>query len=99
VLRTAARVGRRCSCGLPLRRAGRHDELRRHQSTIAPTKALLYGTNDLAIEALGNRTSTVSSSTPTADYATNVQVENAVIVGQFDGRTPEYISSPHQDIR
>ena len=30
---------------------------------------------------------------PTADYITNVQVENATIVGQFEGGTPEYFSA------
>jgi polar amino acid transport system substrate-binding protein len=62
---------------------------------IAPTKpALVYDTNDLAIKALGNKTiDGVMVDLPTADFITNVQVENATIVGQFDGGTPEYFSA------
>lgn len=62
---------------------------------IAPSKgALLYDTNDLAIKALGNKTiDGVVVDLPTADFITNVQVENAVIVGQFNGGTPEYFSA------
>jgi polar amino acid transport system substrate-binding protein len=64
-------------------------------SLIAPTKdARIYDTNDLAIKALGNKTiDGVVVDLPTADYITNVQVANAVIVGQFDGGTPEYFSA------
>jgi polar amino acid transport system substrate-binding protein len=64
-------------------------------SVIAPTKApLIYDTNDLAIKALGNKTiDGVVVDLPTADYITNVQVENATIVGQFEGGTPEYFSA------
>ncbi len=62
---------------------------------IAPTKpALVYDTNDLAIKALGNKTiDGVVVDLPTADFITNVQVDNATIVGQFDGGTPEYFSA------
>jgi polar amino acid transport system substrate-binding protein len=62
---------------------------------IAPTKAaLVYDTNDLAIKALGNKTiDGVMVDLPTADFITNIQVENAVIVGQFDGGTPEYFGA------
>jgi polar amino acid transport system substrate-binding protein len=62
---------------------------------IAPSKdARVYDTNDLAIKALGNKTiDGVVVDLPTADYITNVQVDNAVIVGQFDGGTPEYFSA------
>lgn len=62
---------------------------------IAPTKpALVYDTNDLAIKALGNKTiDGVVVDLPTADYITNVQVDNAKIVGQFDGGTPEHFSA------
>lgn len=62
---------------------------------IAPSKAaLVYDTNDLAIKALGNKTiDGVVVDLPTADFITNVQVDNAVIVGQFDGGTPEYFSA------
>jgi len=64
-------------------------------SVIAPTKpALVYDTNDLAIKALGDMTiDGVMVDLPTADYITNVQVENATIVGQFEGGTPEYFSA------
>jgi polar amino acid transport system substrate-binding protein len=64
-------------------------------SLIAPTKeARVYDTNDLAIKALGSKTiDGVVVDLPTADYITNVQVQNAVIVGQFDGGTPEYFSA------
>jgi polar amino acid transport system substrate-binding protein len=62
---------------------------------IAPSKdTRVYDTNDLAIKALGNKTiDGVVVDLPTADYITNVQVDNAVIVGQFDGGTPEYFSA------
>ena len=62
---------------------------------IKPSKeARVYDTNDLAIKALGNKTiDGVVVDLPTADYITNVQVQNAVIVGQFDGGTPEYFSA------
>lgn len=64
-------------------------------SIIAPSKpALVYDTNDLAIKALGNKTiDGVMVDLPTADYITNVQVQNATIVGQFAGGTPEYFSA------
>ena len=64
-------------------------------SVIAPSKpALVYDTNDLAIKALGNKTiDGVMVDLPTADYITNVQVQNAAIVGQFEGGTPEYFSA------
>jgi polar amino acid transport system substrate-binding protein len=64
-------------------------------TVIAPSKAaLIYDTNDLAIKALGNKTiDGVVVDLPTADYITNVQVENATIVGQFEGGTPEYFSA------
>ena len=62
---------------------------------IAPTKsAALYDTNDAAIEALSAGTiDGVVVDLPTADFITNVQVENAVIVGQFEDGTPEYFSA------
>ena len=62
---------------------------------IAPTKKpLVYDTNDLAVKALGNKTiDAIMVDLPTADYVTNVQVENATIVGQFKGATPEYFSA------
>jgi polar amino acid transport system substrate-binding protein len=62
---------------------------------IAPTKkALVYDTNDLAVKALGNKTiDAIMVDLPTADYITSVQVENATIVGQFQGATPEYFSA------
>ena len=62
---------------------------------IAPTKkALVYDTNDLAVKALGQKTiDAIMVDLPTADYITNVQVQNAKIVGQFQGATPEYFSA------
>jgi polar amino acid transport system substrate-binding protein len=64
-------------------------------TVIAPTKkALVYDTNDLAVKALGNKTiDAIMVDLPTADYITNVQVQNATIVGQFQGGTPEYFSA------
>jgi polar amino acid transport system substrate-binding protein len=64
-------------------------------AVIAPSKkALVYDTNDLAIKALGNKTiDGVIVDLPTADYITNVQVQNAVIAGQFAGGTPEHFSA------
>jgi len=66
-------------------------------AVIAPTKKpLVYDTNDLAIDALRNKTlDGIVVDLPTADYITNVQIENgaAVIVGQFQGGTPEYFSA------
>ena len=64
-------------------------------TVIAPSKpALVYDTNDLAIKALGNKTiDGVMVDLPTADYIANVQVQNATIVGQFEGGTPEYFSA------
>jgi polar amino acid transport system substrate-binding protein len=62
---------------------------------IAPTKKpLVYDTNDLAVKALGNKTiDAIMVDLPTADYITNVQVENATIAGQFQGGTPQYFSA------
>jgi polar amino acid transport system substrate-binding protein len=62
---------------------------------IAPSKeARVYDTNDLAIKALAKKTiDGVVVDLPTADFITNVQVQNAVIVGQFNGGTPEYFSA------
>jgi len=62
---------------------------------IAPSKQpLVYDTNDLAVKALGNKTiDAIMVDLPTADYITNVQVQNATIVGQFQGATPEYFSA------
>jgi len=62
---------------------------------IAPSKkALVYDSNELAINALANKTiDGVVVDLPTADFLTTVQVENAVIVGQFNGGTQEYFSA------
>ncbi len=62
---------------------------------IAPTKETrVYDTNDAAIEALKNGTiDGIVVDLPTADFITNVQVENATIVGQFKGGTQEYFSA------
>jgi polar amino acid transport system substrate-binding protein len=62
---------------------------------IAPTKKpLVYDTNDLAVKALGNKTiDAIMVDLPTSDYITNVQVQNATTVGQFQGATQEYFSA------
>lgn len=64
-------------------------------NVIAPTKTpAVYDTNDAAIEALKAGTiDGIVVDLPTADFITNVQVEGAVIVGQFEGGTPEYFSA------
>ena len=64
-------------------------------SLIAPTKApQVFDSNDAAIEAVKNGTiDGVVVDLPTADFITNVQLEKSVIVGQFDGGTPEYFSA------
>jgi polar amino acid transport system substrate-binding protein len=64
-------------------------------NVIAPTAdPQVYDTNDLAIEALGQgKIDGVVVDLPTADYITNVQVEDATIVGQFEGGTPEHFSA------
>lgn len=64
-------------------------------NVIAPTKTpAVYDTNDAAIEALKAGTiDGIVVDLPTADYITTVQVEGAVIVGQFEGGTPEYFSA------
>ena len=54
----------------------------------------MYDTNDAAIEALSAGTiDGIVVDLPTADFITNVQVENATIVGQFEGGTPEHFSA------
>lgn len=62
---------------------------------LAPSReSRVFDSNDLAIEALGNGSiDGVVVDLPTADYITNVQLDNATIVGQFDGGTPEYFSA------
>ncbi len=62
---------------------------------IAPSKTpAVYDNNDLAIEALEAGTiDGIVVDLPTADYITNVQVDGATIVGQFEGGTPEYFSA------
>lgn len=62
---------------------------------IAPTKeAQVFDTNDAAIQALGQGSiDGVIVDLPTADFITNVQLENSKIVGQFEGGTPEYFSA------
>ncbi len=64
-------------------------------SLIAPTKApQVFDTNDAAIEAVKNGTiDGVVVDLPTADFITNVQLDDSTIVGQFDGGTPEYFSA------
>ena len=62
---------------------------------IAPTKEKrVYDSNDAAVEALKNGSiDGIVVDLPTADYITNVQVQNATIVGQFKGGTQEYFSA------
>jgi polar amino acid transport system substrate-binding protein len=62
---------------------------------IQPTQQpMVYDTNDAAIEALGAGTiDGVVVDLPTADYITNVQLENSVIVGQFEGGEPSHFSA------
>ena len=57
-------------------------------NTIKPTKEpQVFDTNDLAIEALkSGQIDGIVVDLPTADFITNVQVENAVAVGKFDDR-------------
>ncbi len=64
-------------------------------SVIAPSEdPLVYDDNDKAIEALGLGTiDGVVVDLPTADYITNVQLENSAIVGQFEGGTPEHFGA------
>lgn len=62
---------------------------------IAPTKdPQVFDSNDAAIQALGQGSiDGVIVDLPTADFITNVQLENSKIVGQFEGGTPEYFSA------
>ena len=62
---------------------------------IAPTKdPQLFDSNDAAIQALGQGSiDGVIVDLPTADFITNVQLENSKIVGQFEGGTPEHFSA------
>ena len=62
---------------------------------IAPTKdPQVFDTNDAAIQALGQGSiDGVVVDLPTADFITNVQLEDAKIVGQFEGGTPEHFSA------
>ena len=64
-------------------------------NVIKPSKdPQVYNDNDAAIKALGNGTiDGVVVDLPTADYITNVQVDNSTIVGQFAGATPEHFSA------
>jgi polar amino acid transport system substrate-binding protein len=62
---------------------------------IAPTKeAQVFDSNDAAIQALSQGSiDGVIVDLPTADFITNVQVEDSTIVGQFAGGTPEHFSA------
>ncbi len=62
---------------------------------IAPTKdPQVFDSNDAAIQALGQGSiDGVIVDLPTADFITNVQLEDSKIVGQFEGGTPEYFSA------
>ena len=64
-------------------------------NVIKPSKdPAVYDTNDAAIEALGKGTiDGIVVDLPTADFITNVQLENSKIVGQFEGGTPEHFSA------
>ncbi len=65
-------------------------------NTIKPTKEpQVFDTNDLAIEALkSGQIDGLVVDLPTADFITNVQIENgaAVAVGKFDTGTEEHFS-------
>jgi polar amino acid transport system substrate-binding protein len=63
-------------------------------NTIKPTKdPQVFDTNDLAVEALkSGQIDGLVVDLPTADFVTNVQVENAAAVGKFDTGTDEYFS-------
>jgi polar amino acid transport system substrate-binding protein len=62
---------------------------------IQPTEAAkVYDTNDAAIQAMDQGTvDGVVVDLPTADYLVNVELDNATIVGQFKGGTPEHFSA------
>ena len=62
---------------------------------IAPTKdPQVFDSNDAAIQALGQGSiDGVIVDLPTADFITNVQLEDSTIVGQFEGGTPEHFSA------
>jgi polar amino acid transport system substrate-binding protein len=64
-------------------------------TVIAPTaEPRVYDTNDAAIQALGQgQIDGVVVDLPTADYITNVQVDDSTIVGQFEGGTPQYFAA------
>ena len=64
-------------------------------SVIAPTKdPQVFDSNDAAIQALGQGSiDGVIVDLPTADYITNVQVDDSTIVGQFESGTPEHFSA------
>jgi polar amino acid transport system substrate-binding protein len=61
---------------------------------IKPTKeAKVYDTNDAAIQALKTKAiDAIVVDLPTADFLTNVEIENSTIVGQLDQGTPEHFS-------
>jgi len=62
--------------------------------TIKPTaEPSVYDTNDAAIEALkAKQIDGIVVDLPTADFMTNVQLENGVAVGKFDLATGEHFS-------
>jgi polar amino acid transport system substrate-binding protein len=60
---------------------------------IDPQKVGVFDTNDAAIEALKNKQiDGIVVDLPTADFITNVQVENSVAVGKFDAGIGEHFS-------
>ena len=64
------------------------------QDVIKPTPDVqVFDSNDLAIKALqSGQIDALVVDLPTADYITNVQIQNAVTVGKFDNTFPEYFS-------
>jgi polar amino acid transport system substrate-binding protein len=64
-------------------------------AVIAPTdEPRVYDTNDAAVQALGQgQIDGIVVDLPTADYITNVQVDDSTIVGQFEGGKPEYFAA------
>ena len=71
--------------------------LRAIEEVIQPTQeAMVYDSNDAAIEALGARQiDAIVVDLPTSTYITNVQTDDTVVVGQLEplpGADPEYFS-------
>ena len=74
--------------GRRLRRAGRDDELRRDRGRSSRRRRTPSSTTRTTSRSRRSATRPIDGvmvDLPTADFITNVQVENATIVGQFDG--------------